>query len=237
MDFAEWPREKREVALVAGILTLVLVAALVWLADWRYKFRFSTPSTAQFDRGFRFNHQELRCQDSKGASGDSEGFFGNCGVMKGQSFRRVKFVNYVAVAFTGQQIHFDRFYFEWLDGLGARWRDSEFANGEFFEVDMPFAHFKNVVFDRVNFVGARLFGATFEDCIFRDTTFIDTTFRDAKFIRTRFERSDCDLCDFASVKFVDSDIQGPMKRAYYNEETVLPFPIEEAGIRGFEYRK
>lgn len=230
-------REKRELRLVAGILTLVLVAGLIWLADWRYKFRLRTPSTAEFDLGFRFNSKALRCENSGGQAGDSPGFFGPCGVVEKQTYERVKFVNYSASAFTGRGLKIDRFYFEWFDGFGSRWRQSEFLNGQFLEADMPFAHFKNVVFDRVNIVGARFYGATFEDCVFRDTSFTDVNFRDVKFIHTRFERSDCDLCDFAGAKFSDSEIQGPMKRAYYSEETALPFPIEEAGARGFEYRK
>ena len=237
MRLALGSKEKQQFVFTAVILTLVLVGTLLGLADWRYKLSFQTPETSEFDRGFRWNRDERRCENAKREGGDSPGFLGPCGRISDQVYRRVKLFNHSAVAFTAEGFRFDRFYFEWFDGFGSRWWRGEFSRGEFFEVDMPYAQFKNVVFDGVQISGARFYGATFEDCVFRNVELVDATFRDAKFLRTRFENTDCDLCDFGGAEFLESEIQGSMTRAYYNENSALPFPIEDAGLRGFQYRK
>jgi uncharacterized protein YjbI with pentapeptide repeats len=126
--------------------------------------------------------------------------------------------------------------FDWVTGHGMQWLTISFQDGKIWDSEFPFAEFRGVKFENVDFRGVNFSGAKFTDCEFKDSRLLDSNFRGAVFLRTVFVGSVCKSCDFSAAKFDSSLIDRPFEKALFNLETVLPFPIEQVGRFGFEFR-
>jgi hypothetical protein len=218
-------------------LTLVVVAGLGFLANWRFHFlRATLAADRSLDRGFRFDLNKSRCANSQGSLGISKGFFGPCGLIENFNLDGFKIENREARGITVRTAHFSDFFIEWLVAPLSVWENVEFKHGTAFELEMRRSIARNLVFDDVRIEGGRWLGTRFEDCTFRNLKMADVSFRDAIFVRTKFENVECRNCDFRAAIFEDSSIDSAFKDATYNEKSRLPFPIEDAGIKGFRYR-
>lgn len=223
------------VAVIAW--TFVLVIFGLWIADWSYRFSYEVPAQRrQGDKGFRFNLASGACVDSTGVKGVSENHLGPCGVANGLKLKRAKIENHNMIAGTIRDSEFNGVVFDWVTAHGMRWFKISFQGGKIWDSELLFAEFSGVKFENVDFRGVSFNGAKFIDCEFKNSRLLDTTFRGATFLRTNFVGSFCELCDFSSAQFDSSNIDSPFERAFFNLQTVLPFPIEQADRFGFEFR-
>lgn len=223
------------IALVAW--TIVLLAVGVFLFEWRYRLSYDVPNVVRYgDKGFRFNLNKRKCVDQDGVAGISRNFLGPCGVAEGISLKRSKIENRILIAGTITSSNMTDVLFEWVKAHGMRWSDIEFHSGKIVDSEFPLAEFHGVKFENVDFRGVNFNGAKFFDCQFKNSRFRDANFRGANIVRSVFIGSDCAGCDFTFAKFEDSSIQGRFESAYFNFQTVLPFPINQISRYGFEYR-
>jgi hypothetical protein len=217
---------------------LVLFGSLFSLANWRFGFlQPDLPLHDELDRGFRLDTERMVCRNDRLELGQSPGFIGPCGVLSKFQWKGSKVKNREAIGITFRNSNFEDFFFEWFGAQWSFWINGTFADGEMREVDFRDSLFKKVIFRNVKFEGTRWIGARFEDCTFLNSTFHDNQFRGAVFVRTKFKNVTCTHCDFRSAKFQDSVVDGVFSETTYNENSVFPFPIEEAGQHGFEYRQ
>lgn len=224
-----------KVGAVAWTLALIVVGAA--LVDWRYRFSYEVPTAARAgDLGFRFDFSKRSCLNTNSEAGTSPGFLGACGVAKDLDIHRGKFIETILIAGQFGNSTFSNSIFDWVKAHASRWANVKFLGNLIWDSEFPMAEFVGVQFVDSDLRGPIFSGAKFIDCEFRNSKILDASFRGTTFLRTKFVNTTCSNCDFSSAKFQESSIDRPFEKTIFNMETVLPFPIEQVGKYGFEFR-
>lgn len=220
------------------------VAVLAWalpLATWlfiRYEsgYFFTQPPEMKDDRdqGFR-----LEASDAKGGhrlcSGFSPAWLGPCGNIEGRSLSHVFLKEYNADGLKLSLVIVEKSRWEWVSVQLAKLSKTHFFRVALNDVDLSSSELNDVKFREGIWRGSRLNSAVLKDVIFENVQMEDVSFRGAQFERVRFKGGSCIRCDFRDVVFANSSIEGNFYNSIYNQTSVLPFPLDEIGIRHFHY--
>ena len=106
---------------------------------------------------------------------------------------------------------------------------------EFNDVDLAWSELRGVEFREGTWRGTQLEAAELNEVTFANMRMEDVSFRGTHFKKVRFVGGSCIRCDFRDAVFEESSLDGNFYNSYYNEGSILPFPLDEIGIRHFRY--
>ena len=228
----------------APFRTFLWVAVLVWLlplAAWlfvRYESGyFSTrPDEMKDDRDQGFRPEASASEPGRGrCPGLSPGWLGTCGRIEGRSLSEVFLNEYSADGLNLSSVLIERSRWEWVSLQLAQWSRTKVVGTELNDVDLSSSELRDVEFREGAWRGTRLDAADLKDVTFTNMQMEEVSFRGARFKKVRILGSSCIRCDFRDAVFEESSLDGNFYNSYYNEGSVLPFPLDEIGIRHFRY--
>ncbi len=228
----------------APFRTFLWVAVLVWLlplATWlfvRYESGyFSTrPDEMKDDRDQGFRPEMSAADPGRGrCPGLSPGWLGTCGRIEGRSLSDVFLNEYSADGLNLSSVLIEKSRWEWVSIRWARWIGTQILQTEFNDVDLSWSELRGVEFRGGVWRGARMDTSDLKEVTFANVQMEDVSFRGAHFQKVRFVGGSCIRCDFRDAVFEDSSLDGNFYNSYYNEGSVLPFSLDEVGIRHFRY--
>lgn len=228
----------------APFRTFLWVAVLAWLLPLaagllvRYESGyFSThPDEMKDDRDQGFRIAAMASEAGRAACpGFSPGWLGPCGRIEERSLSGVFLNEYKADGLSLSSVLIEGFRWEWVSLQRAAWSKTRVVGSDFNEVDLSWSELQGVEFREGVWRGTRLDAANLREVTFINMRMEDVSFRGARLQKVRFSGSSCVRCDFRDAVFEESSLEGNFYNSFYNEGSVLPFPLDEIGIRHFRY--
>lgn len=223
--------------VLSALLLAIMLGALIFALDWRYKFSYSAPpETTVGDLGFRYRQDQRACRNSLDEEGRSKDFLGECGRLEGRHMRRVQLRTYNIIASLNQDLVIEGSFIEWLSAQVSRWENVHMLSTKLWDSEFQHSVLENVVFDAVDLRGVSFREAKLVNVTFRNAKMMDMSFRGARLQGVKFENTTCQICDFSGADMGDTQMDLPFQKASFSLGTRLPFPYEQVGKYGFELR-